>query len=298
VPLPRLAITLGDPAGIGPEVVRKALKDKTLYKFCRPLIIGNLSDAGARHASPLERIRPGVPSAVSGVLSYLNVKKSIELALSGKVQGVVHAPISKAAWKKAGVLYPGHTELIAELCGTKKFAMAIASGPIRTIMVTRHIPLAAVPGSIRKDEILNCVRLSLDWMKQLKIRSPKIAVCALNPHAGESGLIGQEEIRIIAPAIKEARKKFGERVSGPLPADSAFKDLKAGRLDCLVTLYHDQSLIPAKLYDASRVVNLTLGLPFPRVSPGHGTAFDIAGKNKADPQPMIEAILTCAKLCS
>ena len=286
---PILAITLGDPAGIGPEVVRKALQDKTIHRACRPLIIGNArSFVGARHASPLQR----------GRLSYEWVVESINLALSGQVQGVVHAPISKAAWKEAGIRYPGHTELIAELCGTKKFAMAIASGDLRTVMATRHIPLAKVAVSLRKDEILNCVDLAFGWMKRLEIRGPKVGVCALNPHAGEAGLIGKEEIRLLIPAVHEARKKYGAHVSGPIPADSAFKDLKAGRLDCLVTLYHDQSLIAAKLYDASRVINLTLGLPFPRTSPGHGTAFDIAGKNRADARPMKEAILACAALCS
>ena len=271
---------MGDPAGIGPEVVRKALRDKSLYKICRPLVIGD-----AR--TPLN----------PGRASYEWVVESVKLALSGKVQGVVHAPISKLAWKKTGVRHPGHTELIAELCGTRSFAMAIASGPIRTVLATRHIPLAEVPGSLSKKEILNCVRLAMGWMKGLGLRRPKIGVCALNPHGGESGLIGREEISIIAPAVKEARKKYGTGVSGPIPADTAFKELKSGRLDCLVTLYHDQSLIPAKLYDAFRVINITLGLPFPRTSPGHGTAFDIAGKNLADPRPMIEAILTCAKLC-
>lgn len=299
---PVIAITLGDPAGIGPEVVRKALQDKSLYKICRPLIIGNAQlflNVRARHASPVHG-----PSRISGRLSYEWVVKSIKLALSGKVQGVVHAPISKLAWKKAGIRYPGHTELIAKLCATKKFVMAIASGTLRTVMATRHIPLAKVPGALRKEEILNCVDLAFDWMTRLKLSRPKIGVCALNPHAGESGLIGREEIDIIAPAVKAAQRKFcTERsrpfrtISGPIPADSAFKDLKAGRLDCLVTLYHDQSLIPAKLYDASRVINITLGLPFPRTSPGHGTAFDIAGRNKADPKPMIEAIRTCADLC-
>lgn len=330
---PVLAVTLGDPAGIGPEVVRKALQDKSLYNICRPLIVGNAQsflNFGATHASTVHpilnpaqaRYRPGVldilhiphesfrliragaPGAASGAVSYLSVQKSVELALTRLADGIVHAPISKAAWKEAGVRFPGHTELIAELCGTKKFAMAIASGPLRTVMATRHIPLAKVAGSIRKDEILNCIDLAFGWMKRLDMRRPKVGVCALNPHAGESGLIGREEIDIIAPAVKAAQRKFCKErsrplltISGPIPADSAFKDLKAGRLDCLVTLYHDQSLIPAKLYDASRVINITLGLAFPRTSPGHGTAFDIAGKNRADPRPMIEAILTCAKLC-
>ena len=332
---PILAVTLGDAAGIGPETVQKALSDRSIYKVCRPLVVGNaqsffLNAVGATHASPGQhpvqkirpilnpaqaryrygtidvlhipyerfgKIRPGALSGPSGTVSFWSVEKSIELAMAKLADGVVHAPISKAAWNLAGVKYPGHTELIADLCGVKKFAMAIACGPLRTVMVTRHLPISRVSASLRKADILSCILLADEWMKRLKIRRARIGVCALNPHAGEKGLIGREEIRLIEPAIKEARRKISAAVIGPIPADSAYKDHKAGFLDCLITMYHDQSLIPLKLYDADRIINITLGLPFPRTSPGHGTAFDIAGKNRANPKPMIEAILTCAKLC-
>ncbi len=234
----------------------------------------------------------------SGAVSYRSVVQSIELVMAGLAHGLVHAPISKAAWKEAGANFPGHTELIAKFCGTKNFAMAIASGNLRTVMVTRHLPLARVSSSLKKSEIVNCIVLAEDWMKRLKIKNPRIGVCALNPHGGEQGLIGKEEIRLIAPAVQEAKRKVSCAVAGPIPADSAYKEHKAGRLDCLITMYHDQSLIPLKLHDSKSIVNITLGLPFPRTSPGHGTAFDIAGKNLADPSSMKEAIRTCANLCA
>ncbi len=325
--IPILAVTLGDPSGIGPETVQKAFQDRNLYKVCRPLLVGDaqsftllniksklkirpiLNPAQAKYQPghldilhiPYEgfrRIRLGEPSKDSGAVSYLSVVKSVELALAGLSDGIVHAPISKSAWKDAGIHFPGHTELIAELCGVKKFAMAIVSEPLRTVMVTRHLPISKVSSSLRKNEIVDCILFAEQWMKRLKIFRSKIGVCALNPHAGEKGLIGTEEIKIIGPAILEARKKVSAYVLGPIPADSAYKEHKAGNLDCLVTMYHDQSLIPLKFHDADRIVNITLGLPFPRTSPGHGTAFDIAGKNSANPLPMKEAILECAKLCS
>ena len=321
-------------------MVLKSLERKAVYQVCRPLIVGdaqslsigksrsslkirpvlNPAQAGFLFGTvdilhiPCEnfsKIHPGSPSRVSGEISFLSVRKSVELAQSELADGVVHAPISKLAWNLAGVKFPGHTELISSLCGVKKFAMAIASGPIRTVMVTRHIPLSQVSRSLRKGEIVHAVLLAARWMRDIGIKRPRIGICALNPHAGESGLIGREEIRLIDPAVRAARRKFKDgawlrglgrprclapEIFGPLSADSAFKDHKNGLLDCLLTMYHDQSLIPLKLYDSDRIVNVTLGLPFPRTSPGHGTAFDIAGKNVANPKPMIEAILTCARL--
>lgn len=323
---PILAVTLGDPAGIGPEVLLKSFLDRKVHDLCRPLAVGDaqafslvghgvrlkirpiLNPAQARFrrgtvdvlhlpSGRYEPIAPGKPSAFTGALSARAVEKSVELAVTGLVDGVVHAPISKYAWKQAGVREPGHTELIARLCGARKVAMAIAAEPLRTVMVTRHIPLSRVPSALKADEIVDAAGLALDWMRRLGIRKPRIGVCALNPHAGEKGLIGTEEIRIVGPAVARARKRFGVSIAGPLPADSAYRDHRDGLYDCLVTLYHDQSLIPLKLFAGERLVNITLGLPFPRTSPGHGTAFDIAGKRRADPGPMTEALLTAARLC-
>ncbi|MBI2119072.1 MAG: 4-hydroxythreonine-4-phosphate dehydrogenase PdxA [Elusimicrobia bacterium] len=322
---PVIAITIGDPAGIGPEVVLKSLQQKEVYDHCLPLVIGDAQILSLQNYGVSLKIRPilnpleakyqrgtldvlhvpcedykklkfGQPNIVSGALSLFCVKKSVELALNKIVHGVVHAPISKKAWALAGVRFSGHTELIAAECGIKKFAMAIASEPLRTVLATRHISLKEVSKHLTKSAVSAAIFLAFDWMKQKKILKPKIGICALNPHAGEKGLLGQEEIEIIGPAIKEAKNKIEAELFGPLPADSAFKDHKQKKYDCLVTMYHDQSLIPLKLFSAEKLVNITLGLPFPRTSPGHGTATDIAGKKRADPRPMVQAILTAAEL--
>lgn len=243
------------------------------------------------------KIQLGKPSTVTGAISAHYVEKSIELAVTKLVDGLVHAPISKSAWKMAHVNYTGHTEMLASLCGRKKVAMAMVSKHLRTVMVTRHIPLIQVSKQLKVKDIVGTIKLADQWLRQTGIHNPKIGVCAFNPHAGEKGLLGKEELKIIAPAVRVGKRKFGEFIFGPLPADSAFRDLKEGLYDCLITMYHDQSLIPLKLYDSNRLVNITLGLQFPRTSPGHGTAFEIAGKNRANPGPMIEAILTASKLC-
>lgn len=323
---PILGITLGDPAGIGPEVTVKSLADEKIYQRCRPLVIGDAQILSLRRYGVPLRIRPilnsaqaqfrfgtvdvlhlpgpylskpsGKDSQAGGIASSDAVKKSVELALTGLVHGIVHAPISKLSWQMAGVRYSGHTEFIAELCGVKKVAMAIVSEPLRTVMVTRHIPLKEVASHLKEQEIADTIELTVRWMKRSGIKRPRIGVCALNPHAGEKGLLGNDEIRTIGPAVRRMQKKFGREIRGPLPADAAFRDHKNGLYDCLITMYHDQSLIPLKLFNADKLVNVTLGLPFPRTSPGHGTAFEIAGKNRANPLPMTEAILTAAKLCS
>ncbi len=324
---PVIAITLGDPAGIGPEVVLKSLKSQKIYDACRPLVIGDAQVLSIGRVRTSLKIRPivnpqqalyrfgtldvlhlpcadfekleiGVPNAQSGMASFESVEKSVELALLELADGVVHAPISKTAWKMAGVRFPGHTELIASLCQARRVAMAIASEPLRTVMVTRHIPLNQVSKNLKPKDILEAIELARDWMADLKIKNPRIAVCGLNPHAGERGLLGWEEMRVIGPCLVQARKKLKCSIAGPLPADSAFRDHRDGLFDCLITMYHDQSLIPLKLFNADALVNITLGLPFPRTSPGHGTAFDIAGKNIAGPKAMMEAVLTAARLCS
>lgn len=323
---PLLGITLGDPAGIGPEVVAKALASREIYQHCRPLVIGDAQFLSLRNYGVGLKIRPvlnplqgryqfgtidvlhlpeteflkikiGRATKQSGKSAALAVKKSIELAMLKLVDGIVHAPISKLAWKMAKVPYPGHTEMLADLCKVKEVAMAIVSEPLRTVMVTRHLPLAQVSKAVHIDSILNTIRLAVKWLNQIGIPNPKIGVCAFNPHAGENGLLGREEIQKIRPAIAKARKS-GWRIFGPLPADSAFRDHLKKIYDCLITMYHDQSLIPLKLYNSDGLVNITLGLPFPRTSPGHGTGYDLAGKNRSNPKPMIEAILTCAKLCA
>ncbi len=321
-------MTLGDPAGIGPEVVLKSLSDRSLYRRANPLVIGDCQALALRLRAASVKIRPvlnpaqarfvpgvidilhqpvpnftrmpvGRPSAASGLASFLWVRLSVELAAARLVQGLVHAPISKSAWKMAGIRYDGHTELLADLCGVRDIAMAIVSEPLRTVLSTRHIAFSQVPSRLKIREISAAAVQAVLWMRALKIRSPRIGVCALNPHAGEGGLFGREEITVIAPAVAALRKKFrGVRFSGPLPADSAYRDHREGLYDCLITQYHDQSLIPLKLFASQKLVNVSLGLPFARTSPGHGTAFDIAGRGRADATPMKEAFLTAARLCS
>lgn len=322
---PILAITLGDPAGIGPEIVLKSLADRRIYQQCRPLVIGDAQILSLRNYGVQLKIRAilnpsqaeyhfgtidvlhipcpqffkfqiGKPSKITGLLSAFYVQKSVELALTKIVDVVVHAPVSKTAWKEAGIRYPGHTEMIARLTSSKKIAMAIAAEPLRTVMVTRHLPLNQVSQSLKKKDIAEAIELAVEWMRQIQIKAPKIGVCALNPHAGEKGLLGMEEIKTIQPAMKMVKAKGLYSLEGPLPADSAYRDHLQGQYDCLITMYHDQSLIPLKLFDADKLINITLGLPFPRTSPGHGTAFDIAGKKQANAKPMMEAILTAAKL--
>lgn len=294
---PILAITLGDPAGIGPEIVLNSLTQREIYQRCRPLVVGDaqILSGGealeAQHSRPLGlssfralrhyraalKVKPilnpaqasyhfgtvdvlhipqdnfselsvGKPSKIGGECSARAVKKSIELAITQLAQGVVHAPISKTAWRMAGVNYLGHTEMIGSLCVKKKVAMAIVSEPLRTVMVTRHLPLNQIAKNLKKKDIVSTIELAQNWLEQLGLRHPKIGVCALNPHAGENGSLGEEEIRVIRPAIRLVERYLNFIVSGPLPADSAFRDHKRGLYDCLVTMYHDQSLIPLKLF--------------------------------------------------
>ncbi|OGR82673.1 MAG: hypothetical protein A2636_00505, partial [Elusimicrobia bacterium RIFCSPHIGHO2_01_FULL_64_10] len=308
------------------EVAAKSLCLPEVSRRCRALAVGDaqslslrrllfsarirpiLNPAQARYepgvidvlhvpSADFSRIRPGVPGPVGGENSFRAAVKAVELAAAGLAQGVVHAPISKLAWNMAGVRFPGHTELLQKLCSVPSVAMAIAAGPLRTVLVTRHIPFSRVAAELDPGEIAETIRHAWNWMKALGLRRPRIGLCALNPHGGEKGLIGTEEIRILVPAVRRAEKALKAKISGPWPADSAFRAHRDGEVDCLVTLYHDQSLIPLKLVGAEKLVNITLGLPFPRTSPGHGTAFDIAGKNRADPGPMTEAILTAARMC-
>lgn len=321
---PLLGITLGDPAGIGPEIVLKSLACKKIYQVARPLVIGDAQFLSLRNYGVGLKIKPifnplqgeyqfgtvevlhlpgaeflkidlGKPTKQSGEISAIAVRKSVELALLKLIDGVVHAPISKLAWQMAKVPYPGQTEMLSALCQIKQVAMAMISEPLRTLMVTRHLPMQHVPKALKAADILATIQLAKKWLKKIGFQFPKIGVCALNPHAGESGLLGKEEIRVIRPAIEKAKRK-GLLAFGPLPADSAFRDHLKGRYHCLITMYHDQAIIPLKLYNSDRLVNFTLGLPFIRTSPGHGTAYDLARKNCANPNPMIEAILTAAKL--
>ncbi|MBN1621711.1 MAG: 4-hydroxythreonine-4-phosphate dehydrogenase PdxA [Endomicrobiales bacterium] len=309
--LPRIAITIGDPAGIGPEVVSKSLSSKDIYKACKPIVIcdrqliPNYQNIKKKFKLNFlevsfdnkERIKPGRISKESGRYSYELLLKAVEVAENGVADAMVTAPVSKEAMKLAGVNYPGQTELLAAITSSKEFAMLMIAGKLRTAMVTRHMPVSEVGRNLTIDKIKNTTLMSSEFLKKrLNIRNPKIAVCSLNPHGGEGGILGKEDRMFILPAVN-ILKDLGLNISGPIPCDSAWVKMKKGEFDLLVTMYHDQAMIGLKCLDPRKVVNVTAGIPFIRTSPGHGTGFDIAGKNTADPKPMIEAIKLASYMC-
>jgi 4-hydroxythreonine-4-phosphate dehydrogenase len=306
---------MGEPGGVGPEVALKAIQGARW--FCMPLVVGDravieealrafelpmkLGKAGEPDAiqvvdtGPAGDYKKGAPTEAGGRASASAIKKAVELALKGEVDAIVTAPISKEAFKMAGFPWQGHTEMLAELTGTKDYAMMLMGGSLKVILVTIHKALRDVPSLISKEAVLKTIRLALRACDMLSISKPKIAVCGLNPHAGESGLFGDEEERIIAPAVKEAKKQ-GIPVTGPYPPDTVFWRAYRGEFDIVVSMYHDQGLIPIKLLAFDTGVNVTVGLPIIRTSPDHGTAYDIAWKGLAKPSSMLEAIRIAAKL--
>jgi 4-hydroxythreonine-4-phosphate dehydrogenase len=275
---PRIGITLGDVAGIGPEIVTKALASGKLDKRFDYEVIGD----------PHTKRRA---DAVSWVVAATTRCQRGELA------ALVTAPISKTLIRQAGYRFEGHTELLAFLTDTKQYAMMLVGGPLRVALVTIHQPLAKVPGLITARRITEVVTLTNGFCRCLGIKRPRIGVAALNPHAGEDGLLGGEEKRIIGPAVKALAQKF-PGVRGPVPADTLFHKAYLGQFDAVVAMYHDQGLVPLKMIAFDTGVNLTLGLPFVRTSPDHGTAPDIAGKGVARPDSMIAAINMAAQLAS
>lgn len=305
----RAVITIGDPFGIGPEITLKALAQSKLHRGASFLIIG---DGSALYAASKKlnidlklgvndhlydlryiedaKIRFGRPSEVSGRASLAYIDYGLRLIKAKEADCLITAPVSKEAIAKTGIKFSGHTEYIAETFKTDKFAMMLVGGPLRVILVTRHISIREVPRAIIKSEILKCIGLSHKALKEyFGIKRPKIGVTGLNPHGGEGGRIGNEEERVIKPAVKEARRYFKD-IIGPSSSEALFYEAFHGRLDCIIAMYHDQGLTPLKMVARDNSVNITLGLPFVRTSPGHGTAFDIAGKGIADARPMIEAI--------
>jgi 4-hydroxythreonine-4-phosphate dehydrogenase len=235
------------------------------------------------------------PTAEGGRACVSYIKKAVEFALSKHVDGIVTAPISKEALKMAGFKWPGHTEMLADLTNTKDYTMMLIGKPLRVILVTIHTALKNVPDLITKSKVLKTIRLAKKACDMLNIRNPRIAVAGLNPHAGEAGIFGNEEFKKIIPAVKEAIKE-GIPVSGPYPPDTIFHKAYKGDVDIVVCMYHDQGLIPLKMIAFDKGVNVTIGLPFVRTSPDHGTAYDIAWKGMANPLSMIEAIKVAAML--
>lgn len=314
----KIAITMGDPAGIGPEVILRALSQSSVMRDCIPIVIGDrivmeeavrlpgltiklnilrTPEEAKAAAGSIDMIDLAMltsfekkrPTAEGGSASAAYIRKAVELAVNKQVDAMVTAPISKEALKMAGLHWPGHTEMIAELTGTKDYAMMLAGGPLRVILVTIHTSLRSVPELITKEKVLKTIRLAKKACSMLGIQHPGIAVAGLNPHAGESGIFGDEETREIVPAI-EAAKKEGISATGPFPPDTVFIKAYKGEIDIVVCMYHDQGLVPLKMIAFDKGVNVTIGLPIIRTSPDHGTAYDIAWSGKADPSSMIEAL--------
>ncbi|MFA5975313.1 MAG: 4-hydroxythreonine-4-phosphate dehydrogenase PdxA [Elusimicrobiota bacterium] len=303
---PRIVIALGDPAGIGPEIVSKALQDERVHACCTPLVVGDPL-ALTLHRQPLprapmlavpglnKRLRLGHPSAEAGRSAIDSLTQATTLLMAGQAEALVTAPVSKESFDSAGLGFPGHTEWLAVQVGSKPVAMLMVAGPLRTILMTRHIPLQDVSCCLTAARVRESARLGFDFIRRiLKKKHPRLVACGVNPHAGDGGLIGKDEMKTLRPALR-ALAREGILVTGPLSADSVFRDMAKGTYDLVLAAYHDQGMIPLKLYAPDRLVNITLGLPFIRTSPGHGTAFDIAGKNRADARPMIEAIILAAR---
>jgi 4-hydroxythreonine-4-phosphate dehydrogenase len=283
---PRIAITAGDPSGIGPEVAAKAAADPRVRACCEPVIFGS-GDASA--------FAPGVLSAGAGRAAYDAIVRAVDAARSGEVQAIATAPINKEAFRRAGLEWSGHTDLLAHLTGARHVAMMFHSEALRVVLATVHIPLADVPRMLTQSVMEQTIALTARELPRFDKIAPRIAVAGLNPHAGEHGLFGREDVDNIAPAIEACRAR-GIDVGGPFPADTVFVRARRGDFDVVVACYHDQGLIPVKLLAFGQAVNVTLGLPIIRTSVDHGTAFDIAGKGIADPESMIAAVLLAARL--
>ncbi|HEV7998862.1 MAG TPA: 4-hydroxythreonine-4-phosphate dehydrogenase PdxA [Planctomycetaceae bacterium] len=339
---PRVLITMGDVAGIGPEVVARTCVDPNVSQQCRPLVVGEptileraLREIGSaarvrlvdgpctleetagvdilcwnplaeQQSAALRAVKVGTLDGRAGRAAYEWLVAAARAALAGSVAAIVTAPLNKAALHLAGLDYPGHTEILADCCGTPNHAMMLFVPPGEIVRsphglgvahVTLHTSVASVPGLLSVDGIGEKIHLVDDFLRQVGVEQPRIGVCALNPHGGEAGLFGDEEQRLIVPAVTRA---IADRlaVEGPVPADALFRRALAGEFDGVVAMYHDQGHIPIKLVARDAAVNVTLGLPIVRTSPSHGTAFDIAGRGLASAQGMNEAIRVAVALSS
>jgi len=322
---PKIAVTMGDPRGIGPEVVAKAFARAPVQQACTPVVLGDMHvlsqtvkslglglrvlpaeeapqefPPGVLPVLPLSNLRPGkgrgeVPPEESSRASFVYIEKAGKMALEGKIEAIVTAPVNKGAIHKAGIPFQGHTEYLAEISGTRDVVMMLAGERLKVTLVTTHIPLETVAHRLHDEKILSVIEITNKGLQDFfNLRAPRLAVAALNPHAGEEGLFGKEE-GIISRAVQRARD-LGISVSGPWPADSLFYRVLQGEYDAVVCMYHDQGLIPLKLLHFDTAVNITLGLPFIRTSVDHGVAYDIAGKTLAHSSSMEAAILWAARM--
>ena len=319
-----IGITMGDPAGIGPELCLRALNDKSVLEHCVPVVFGDSEilqrvsgitglQSPPRAVTPDEwdscdrpavihceslrgaRIEPARIQAECGLAAYTYIKTAAKAAVDGRISAVATAPIHKEAMRAAGIVLPGHTEIFAELTATRQFCMMMASEKLKVSLVTTHVGYAEAPSLITTERIIRVIELTADALRHLGKVSPRISVCALNPHAGENGLFGNEEEEVIEPAIADAQLN-GIKVNGPLPPDTAFAGKMLESADAYVAMYHDQGLIPFKMLSFGSGVNVTLGIPIIRTSVDHGTAFDIAWRGKASASSMIQSILWAVKL--
>ncbi len=319
-----VAITMGDPAGIGPEIVAKAAADAA----CAPTPIVVIGDAGAMRRAmrviggemPIRLVEHAADAALrdalnvlqvgaelpadlvigkvdarAGAAAYAYVERAIDLALAGEVAAIVTAPLNKEATAAAGIRYPGHTEILSARSGTTEFGMMLANDELRVMLVSIHVSLADAIRAVTPQAELRAIRLARDACRGFGIAEPRIAVAGLNPHAGENGMFGREDLDVIAPAIVGARTQ-GIDASGPWPGDTVFMRARQGAFDAVVAQYHDQGLIPVKYLGVDQGVNITVGLPFVRTSVDHGTAFDIAGTGRADPSSLAYALKTAVAM--
>lgn len=321
MPKPIVAVTMGDPSGIGPEVVVKAARNPTVRRSCRILILGDpslLHKAGAprwpirdpgsaipfREAVVVEpvtmldanKVRPGKPTNGGGEAAFQYITRALELVGTGVADAMVTAPISKKMLNDAGHSYPGHTELLADLTHTREVRMMLYGRRLKVVLATVHVPLVEVAPALTRKRVRTTIELTHRSLEQwFGLEKPRLAVAALNPHGGEDGMFGTEERRVIGPVVRDCSAQ-GISVFGPFPADSLFHRVAGGEFDAAICMYHDQGLGPFKLLHFSDGVNLTLGLPLIRTSVDHGTAYDIAGRGVADSRSMKQAIMLAAKL--
>jgi 4-hydroxythreonine-4-phosphate dehydrogenase len=283
---PRIAITAGDPAGIGPEIAAAAAADPRVLDACEPVV----------YAPPDgQRFAAGVLNGAAGRAAYDTIVRAVRDAIEHRVDGIATAPVNKEAFRLGGIPWSGHTDLLAHLTGAPHVAMMFHSPALRVVLATVHLPLAEVSRALTQSSLEATIDLTARELPRYGVAKPRIAVAGLNPHAGEHGLFGREEETTIGPAIAASRAR-GVNVSGPYPGDTVFLRANRGEFDVVVACYHDQGLIPIKLVAFGQAVNVTLGLPIVRTSVDHGTAFDIAGKGVADPESMIAAVLLAAQL--
>ena len=321
---PLLAISMGDAGGIGPEVTLKALARASVKRACRAVVIGDLGylrelgrkfriPVGLRRANALGRIsgesiyvydvarlsgKPSVgePSLRAGRAAGKALEQAVKLALLGEVEGIVTAPVSKESFAHAGYGMVGHTEILARLTGTRDYAMMLTNGSLRIVFATTHVPHSKAAGKLTRTGLLRKLRIAHKYLSlYMGVENGIIGVACLNPHCGESGRLGREEREVIEPALGAAREE-GICVEGPFAADSIYRPTIADGFDAIIAMYHDQGMIPLKLKGHGDVVNITLGIPVVRTSPGHGTAFDIAGTGKASARSLAGAILECVRI--